>query len=133
MRVLVTGAYGLVGSACLAQLHQQGHELVALGREVASARRRFPYARWIAADVRALTAPAAWRGHLDGIDAVVNCLGVLQDGVRDDVRARPGRADLRAVRRLPRGRHPPRHAHVSMIGAEHAAPTEFARSKARGR
>ena len=55
MRVLVTGAYGLIGSACLAQLHQQGHELVALGRAVASARRRFPYARWIEADVRKLT------------------------------------------------------------------------------
>lgn len=28
MRVLVTGAYGLIGSAVLARLHRDGHELV---------------------------------------------------------------------------------------------------------
>ena len=132
MRVLVTGAYGLIGSACLAQLHQQGHELVALGREVASARRRFPYARWIAADVRALTAPAAWRGQLDGIDAVVNCLGVLQDGARDDVRGVQVAATC-ALFDACRAAGIRRVVHVSMIGAEQAAPTEFARSKAAGR
>ena len=32
MRVLVTGAYGLIGAACLARLHRDGHELVAAGR-----------------------------------------------------------------------------------------------------
>jgi uncharacterized protein YbjT (DUF2867 family) len=128
MRVLVTGAYGLIGSACLAQLHQQGHELVALGRAVASARRRFPYARWIAADARALTAPAVWRGHLGSIDAVVNCLGVLQDGARDDVRGVQVAA-TRALFDTCRAAGIRRVIHVSMIGAEQAAPTEFARSK----
>ena len=129
MRVLVTGAYGLIGSACLAQLHQQGHELVALGRAVASARRRFPYARWIEADVRVLTAPAAWRGHLDGIDAVVNCLGVLQDGARDDVR-RVHVAATCALFDACAEALVHRIVHISMIGADAAAPTEFARSKA---
>lgn len=128
MHVLVTGAYGLIGSACLAQLHQQGHEPVGLGREVAAARRRFPYARWIAANVRALTAPAAWRVHLDGIDAVVNCLGVLQDGARDDVR-RVQVAATCALFDACRAAGIRRVIHVSMIGAEKAAPTEFARSK----
>src|SRR5262249_27338024 len=86
MRVLVTGGYGLIGAACVAQAHQEGDEIVGLGREVAQARRRFPYARWIEADVRKLTNIAAWWPPLEGIDAVVNCLGVLQDGVRDNVR-----------------------------------------------
>ena len=35
---------------------------------------------------RPLTYAEAWRPLLAGIDAVVNCVGVLQDGARDDVR-----------------------------------------------
>ena len=37
MRILVTGAYGLIGSAVLLRLHRDGHELVATGRAVAAA------------------------------------------------------------------------------------------------
>ena len=84
MRVLVTGAYGLIGSACLARLHRDGHELVGAGRSLDEAQRRFPYAQWIVADFARLTAVAAWRPLLRDIDAVVNCVGVLQDGLRDD-------------------------------------------------
>src|SRR5262245_26153539 len=85
MRVLVTGAYGLIGSAVLARLHRDGHEVVPAGRSIDEARRRFPYARWIAADFTRLTSAAAWRPLLAGIDGVVNCVGVLQDSARDDV------------------------------------------------
>src|SRR4051812_22767811 len=86
MRVLVTGGYGLIGAACLARLHREGHALVGAGRTIADAQRRFPYARWIAADVARLTTADAWRPLLSDIDAVVNCVGVLQDSARDDSR-----------------------------------------------
>ena len=82
MRVLVTGGYGLIGSACLARLRRDGHALVGAGRSIAEARRRFSYARWIEADFARLANAEAWRPLLDGIDAVVNCAGVLQDGAR---------------------------------------------------
>ena len=42
MRVLVTGAYGLIGSAVLARLARDGHDLIGAGRSVAAARRAFP-------------------------------------------------------------------------------------------
>src|SRR5439155_13226343 len=86
MRVLITGAYGLIGSACLARLHREGHELVAAGRTIEEAARRFPFARWITADFDQLTRSEDWRPLLAGIEAVVNCVGVLQDGARDDLR-----------------------------------------------
>ncbi len=86
MRVLVTGAYGLIGAACLARLHRDGHEMVAAGRSSGSARRRAPYARWIEADYARLIRAEDWLALSQGIDAVVNCVGVLQDGARDDVR-----------------------------------------------
>ena len=104
MRVLVTGAYGLIGSACMARLHVDGHDLVAAGRAIVDARRRFPYARWIEADFMQLRDAQAWRPLLGGIDAVVNCVGVLQDGAGDDVHRIQFRRHRGAVRRLRRRR-----------------------------
>lgn len=86
MRILVIGGYGLVGGYVLAHLLAQGHELVGAGRDARRAARRFPDVRWIRADL-ATTTTTEWRGHLTGVDAVVNCAGALQDSVRDDTLA----------------------------------------------
>lgn len=129
MRVLVTGAYGLIGAACLARLNRDGHELVAAGRTITEASRRASFARWIVADFDRLTDAVAWRPLLAGIDAVVNCVGVLQDGGRDDTRrvhvaATCALFDACAqagVRRV---------IQISAIGAASDGPTAFARTKA---
>ena len=92
MRVLVTGAYGLIGAACLARLYRDGHEVTGAGRAIRQAERRAPYAKWIAADYRKLTLAGDWLALLEGFDAVVNCVGVLQDGMRDDVQKIHGAA-----------------------------------------
>ena len=60
MRVLVTGAYGLIGSACLARLHRDGHEVTGAGRDVRVASLRAPFAKWITADFRHLTLAGDW-------------------------------------------------------------------------
>jgi uncharacterized protein YbjT (DUF2867 family) len=88
-----------------------------------------PYAQWIEADFTRLTTADAWRPLLANIAAVVNCVGVLQDGGRDDVQAVQvdGTCALfdacaqACVRRV---------IHVSAIGASEAGPTAFARTKA---
>ena len=91
MRVVVTGAYGLIGSAMLARLHRDGHELIAVGRSIDQARQRFPYAQWIEADFARRTTADAWHPLFAGIDVVVNCVGVLQDSSRDKMSRRAGR------------------------------------------
>jgi uncharacterized protein YbjT (DUF2867 family)/uncharacterized membrane protein len=129
MRVLVTGAYGLIGSACMARLHVDGHDLVAAGRAIVDARRRFPYAQWIEADFMQLRDAQAWRPLLGGIDAVVNCVGVLQDGAGDDVQRIQfdGTAALfdgcarAGVKRV---------IHISAVGAQADGPSAFSRTKA---
>ena len=78
MRVLVTGAYGLIGAACLARLHRDGHELIGAGRRIGEARRRFPFAGWREADFNRLTTPVAWRDVIAGVDAVVNCISTAR-------------------------------------------------------
>jgi uncharacterized protein YbjT (DUF2867 family) len=128
MRVLVTGAYGLIGAACLGKLHLEGHDLVGAGRSIAEARRRFPYARCVTADFRELTSPESWHELLSGIDAVVNCAGALQDGARDDLRqvhvtapaALFAACEQKGVRRV---------VHISAVGAGPGGSTPFARTK----
>jgi uncharacterized protein YbjT (DUF2867 family) len=86
MRILVVGAYGLIGSYVTARLLAEGHAVVAAGRDVGKAVRRWPQARWIQVDLARMNAED-WRPHLHGVDAVVNCAGALQDSPSDRVSA----------------------------------------------
>lgn len=86
MRILVVGAYGLIGSYVTARLLAEGHEVVGVGREVSGARLRLPDVRWIAADFRRPDR-VDWAMILDAVDAVVNCAGALQDSPRDNLQA----------------------------------------------
>lgn len=87
MRILVVGAYGLIGTYVSARLVADGHEVTGLGRRTAEAARRLPALRWITGDLRAMTREGSWTEPLQGIEVVVNCAGVLQDGPKDGVAA----------------------------------------------
>lgn len=64
MRVFLLGATGFIGREVLAALVARGHEVVpAVRPEI---------------DLNRDTAPEAWLPRLAGIDAVVNCAGILQ-------------------------------------------------------
>jgi uncharacterized protein YbjT (DUF2867 family) len=129
MRVLVTGAYGLIGAACLARLYRDGHEVTGAGRDITQAQRRAPFAKWMVADYRRLTLAGDWLPLLEGFDAVVNCVGVLQDGMHDDVQRIQGAATTALFAACERAGIN-RVVHISAIGASRSAPTAFARSKA---
>src|ERR1700752_3913812 len=83
MRVLVTGASGLIGGAVSARLLAAGHQGVGIARSTVRPARRFPAVQWIALDIAARTRPETWLLLLTGVDAVVNCAGVLQDSPGD--------------------------------------------------
>src|SRR5262245_8103857 len=83
MRVLLLGATGLIGSGVAARLHREGIDLVGVARGVGPLERRLPVDLWISLDLRTALTPDAWLPHLAGVDAVVNCAGVLQDNARD--------------------------------------------------
>src|SRR5688500_8698138 len=83
MRILLLGASGLIGSAVAARLRRDGHEIVAVGRGGGPAVRRVPVDHRVKLDLRQATSVEAWLPHLEGVGAVVNCAGVLQDSDRD--------------------------------------------------
>src|SRR5215208_7227715 len=78
MKVLIVGASGLIGSAIAARLASEGHEIVAVARH--PPQNRFPSATLVTLDLARATDPNDWTAVLAGIEAVVNCAGVLRGG-----------------------------------------------------
>jgi uncharacterized protein (TIGR01777 family) len=72
MRVLITGASGLIGSTVAETLLARGDEVVGLSRDPASARSKSPRVTWHAWEPASEQPPAA---ALEGVDAVVNLIG----------------------------------------------------------
>src|SRR3954466_15013142 len=79
MRIFVTGATGLIGSAAVARLAAAGHEVVAAVHRADRSARRLAAARIETVDLTKMTNADDWRRHLAGVDAVLNCVGLLQD------------------------------------------------------
>lgn len=83
MRVLVVGAYGFIGQHIANGLLQAGHEVVAGGRNLALGQRLLPDAEWLHCDFNTDLTQEIWTPRLAGIDAVINCVGILQTTLRD--------------------------------------------------
>jgi uncharacterized protein YbjT (DUF2867 family) len=128
MRVLVTGAYGFIGSAVTARLLTDSHEVAGVGRNIAKASLQQPEVRWIGLDIAKARTPEDWLPHLNGIDAVVNCAGALQDGGSDNVRgvhvdgtvALFNACKKAGIKRI---------VHISAIGIDRETPSKFSATK----
>ncbi len=78
MRILLTGATGFIGGQIAGALIAAGHSLRCAVRDTKRARRMFPRQEVVACNFNRDVTAEAWRARLDGIDAVVNCAGILQ-------------------------------------------------------
>jgi uncharacterized protein YbjT (DUF2867 family) len=81
MRILLTGANGFIGAHLTTALLATGHHVVGAVRKPASFQRRFPQAEAIAIDLNRDITIEAWLPRLAGIDAVINCAGILQSEI----------------------------------------------------
>ena len=128
-RVLVLGANGFIGAHVVAALARAGWSVRAGARRPDQARRRAPAHDWVRADFIDLTEPSAWTALLDGVAAVVNCVGVLQDGAGDSSEIAHV-AGPRALIAACEAAGVVRVVHLSAVGADDAAGTVYGRSKA---
>lgn len=131
MRVLVTGATGFIGSALVARLATAGHSIVAVSRGARTLRDRPGVALAIALDMSDALKPEMWAPYLSDVDAVVNCVGLLQNAPGEsveDAHARgPGAlfeaCERAGVRRV---------IHISAMGVDRLQPSDFSRTKLAG-
>ncbi len=72
MRVLITGASGLIGSTLAERLLARGDEVVGLSRNPEKARQANPTVHWFAWEATLERPPAE---AFDGVDGVVHLLG----------------------------------------------------------
>ena len=85
MRILVLGASGPIGSAVCARLVTEGHGVIGVTRSNSPS--MLGSMRHVRLDIASATRTEDWVPLLEGIDAVVNCAGVLQDAPGDSTRA----------------------------------------------
>ena len=125
-RVLLVGGSGLIGSAALARFRGEGVAVRAIARRPGQTQ---DGVEWRALDLRELVEPAAWLPLLDGIDAVVNCAGVLQGRAElhavhvESARALYAACEQAQVRRV---------VHLSAIGVEREAVSGYSATKRAG-
>ena len=128
MRVLVLGGYGLIGLPVMRALLAAGHEVTGLARSRGKGEAQLPAARWIGADIATLLTPEDWREPMEGIDAVVNASGALQDGGRDTLDALQHRAILALIDTC-ESVGAKRFVQISAPGASAKSETAFYRTK----
>lgn len=128
MKILVIGATGLIGSAAATRLSREGHQVIGLARQP---RAGLGLAGWVALDIASARQPKDWLPLLSGVDAVVNCAGVLQDSRRENTEAVHATGvgalfdacEQSGVRRV---------IHLSAIGVDRTQPSRFSATKYAG-
>jgi uncharacterized protein (TIGR01777 family) len=98
MRVLVTGASGMIGSAVCDALLARGEEVVGLSRDPERARRTNPTVRWHAWQPAAERPPAAAFAE---VDAVANLIGEeINQRLTEEAKRRIHESRVRATKNL---------------------------------
>ncbi len=135
MRVLVLGGAGFLGRHVVAELLARGADVVVGTRHPARATARLPECARECERRRLrferATDPDAWKSAIAGIDAVVNCVGILRPRgpeTYDRIHHLAPAALAAACAR----RHVRRLIHVSALGLREEARSGFIRSKLDG-
>ena len=127
MRILLVGASGFIGREVFAALVSRGHDVVPAVRRVSMAP-PFSARGAIEIDLNRDTTIDAWLARLAGIDAVVNCAGILQATRRQSIEAIHSAAPIALFDACAKA-GVKRVVQVSAISATREAGTAYARTK----
>ncbi|HEY4997789.1 MAG TPA: complex I NDUFA9 subunit family protein, partial [Usitatibacter sp.] len=127
MRILLVGAAGFIGREVFAALVKRGHRVVPGVRDARSAP-PFGLERAIPVDLDRDVGVEAWTPRLAGIDAVVNCAGILQESRNRSIDAIHRLAPIALFDACERA-GVRRVVQISAISAEREAGTAYALTK----
>jgi uncharacterized protein YbjT (DUF2867 family) len=129
MKILLTGASGLIGAAMAEHWTERGHQVLRSGRGLAvSAVHPHTDAESLVVDFADPPPSEWWLPHLEGADAVVNAVSIFEEDARstfDNVHTRAPKSLFTAAARA----DVPLVVQISALGAEKRATTAFHRSK----
>lgn len=128
MKILLTGANGFIGRYLLARLLNAGHDVVPAARRPEETDRLLATPRSIKVDFNRDTKVETWLPRLVGMDAVINCAGVLQESRGQSIAAIHAAAP-KALFEACRQTGVRRVIQISAISAEAAAGTAYALTK----
>lgn len=127
MKILLTGAHGFIGGHLFVALIKQGHDLVCPVRTPRPGSALAGQASIVPGDFKAMTHQDDWLPLLEGVDCVINTVGIFQAAAIEDyerVHVQAPAALFAAARR--RGI---RVIQFSALGADSGARTDFHLSK----
>ena len=130
--ICLVGGTGFIGHNLVCELSRTGHELRVLTRRRERHRELlvYPSLELIEADVHAQT---ALNEAFAGCDAVINLVGILNQGARPNERFEAVHEELpEKIAAACNSAGVERLLHVSALGASEDAPSEYLKSKARG-
>jgi len=128
MHVLLTGANGFIGRYIMGALLAAGHHVVPAVRRPAEVDGLLPAPAAIRVDMNRDIRPEDWLDRLAGIDAVINCAGVLQGRPGQSIEAIHDAAP-KALFEACRRAGVRRVIQISAVSAEPAADTAYAATK----
>jgi uncharacterized protein YbjT (DUF2867 family) len=79
MNILLTGATGFIGGHVLRALLAQNHRITVVCRHSERLLQQFPGLRAVEQDFADATDSGDWLPHLQGIDAVINAVGIIKE------------------------------------------------------
>jgi uncharacterized protein YbjT (DUF2867 family) len=127
-KILVLGASGLIGRFITDDLRLRGFQVFGVARQFSPSQRQS--ASDLELPVMSMDAAALARLIRErGIDVVVNCLGVLQDGPGSDTGAVHRDFVARLLAAIGESGRPVRLVHISIPGATNEDRTAFSQTK----
>jgi uncharacterized protein YbjT (DUF2867 family) len=128
MNILLTGANGFIGRYLLASLERAGHRVIPAVRRPAAIDVVLPAPASIAVDLNRDVRLEDWKQRLIGIEAVINCAGVLQGRPGQSIEAIHAAAP-KALFAACQEAGVKRVIQISAISAEDPAGTAYASTK----
>jgi uncharacterized protein YbjT (DUF2867 family) len=127
-KILVLGASGLIGRFITDDLRARGFEVLGVARKLSASQKNSPLD--LELPIMSTDAPALAKLLRErGIDVVVNCLGVLQDGAGSDTSAVHRDFVARLLQAIRDSGRVTRLVHISIPGAAETDRTAFATTK----